>query len=263
MPEETTRSTLLIVPEAGVAEAVVGVSRDWGVPADRLAADVLGPAGGPGDTSGLVRVRIRYAAAASAPPAPAAPARTRGFAPPAEEADRADENLDDEAGDEPDALLEPVEGQLARARQVLREVLDLMHLDADVHAAWGEVVDDSRPMLLDIRGDDLGMLIGRRGETLAAMQYLVRLILSKELDAPVDVIIDVQGHKQRREDQLRRMARRLAEQAVQRDRTLSLEPMPASERRIIHLELRNHPQVRTESVGEGTHRKVTIIPTNR
>lgn len=251
MAEEKTRSTLLIVPETGIAEAVASVSRDWGVPAERVAAEVLGPAGGPGDTSGLVRVRISLAWA-GAPAAPAAPPAPAFLAPSA---------ADEDAG--PTDAPEPPAGDLERAGQVLRDILALMQLDAEVHAAWGAVVEDSRPMLLDVRGDDLGMLIGRRGETLAALQYLVRLILSKELNGPIDVVIDVQGHKQRREDQLRRMARRLAEQAVQRGRTLALEPMPANERRIVHLELRNHPEVRTESVGEGTHRKVTIIPTGR
>ena len=115
-------------------------------------------------------------------------------------------------------------------------------------------------MLLDVRGNDLDPLIGRQGETVAALQYIVRLILSKEFGHSVDVVVDVQGHKQRREEQLRRMARRMAEQAAERQRVMTLEPMPANERRLIHLELRDHPDVITESVGEGTHRKVTIIP---
>jgi spoIIIJ-associated protein len=76
----------------------------------------------------------------------------------------------------------------------------------------------------------------------------------------VSLAVDVEGYRQRREQQLRRMAQRLAEQAVERGRTMTLEPMPANERRIIHLELRDHLAVRTESVGEGDRRKVTIIP---
>lgn len=75
-------------------------------------------------------------------------------------------------------------------------------------------------------------------------------------------MVDVEGYRARRERQLRRLARRMAQQAVERGRTMVLEPMPAHERRIIHLELRDHEQVRTESVGEGERRKVTIIPTN-
>jgi spoIIIJ-associated protein len=137
-----------------------------------------------------------------------------------------------------------------------------MDVRAEVHAEWGELDLDMRPILLDVRGDDLGMLIGRKGETLAALQYMVRLILSKQFEEGVDVIVDVEGHKRRREEQLRRMARRVAEQAAQRRRTMTLEPMPPAERRIVHLELRDHPEVRTESVGEGAQRKVTIIPKN-
>jgi spoIIIJ-associated protein len=117
--------------------------------------------------------------------------------------------------------------------------------------------------VLDVQGDDLDPLIGRRGETLAALQYIARLILSKQFGRNVDLVVDVQGHKQRREDQLRRMARRMAEQAAERQRVMSLEPMPANERRIIHLELREHPDVTTESVGDGDRRKVTIIPKNK
>jgi spoIIIJ-associated protein len=85
------------------------------------------------------------------------------------------------------------------------------------------------------------------------------LIVSKELDRQVAVVIDVEGYRARRERQLRRLAQRMAEQAIELGRTMVLEPMPASERRIIHLELRDHPRVTTESTGEGAQRKVTII----
>jgi spoIIIJ-associated protein len=104
------------------------------------------------------------------------------------------------------------------------------------------------------------MLIGRKGETVSALQYIARLIIAKQVGHGVDLVVDVQGHKKRREEQLRRMAQRMAEQAVERGRTMTLEPMPANERRIIHLELRDHPRVTTESVGDGTQRKVTIVP---
>jgi spoIIIJ-associated protein len=106
-------------------------------------------------------------------------------------------------------------------------------------------------------------LIGRRGETLSALQYITRLIVGKELHKPIAVVIDVEGYRARREQQLRRLARRMAQQTIERGRTMSLEPMPANERRIIHIELREHSQVYTESVGEGEKRKVTIIPRDR
>jgi len=151
---------------------------------------------------------------------------------------------------------------LAQARGTLMELLSRMNVRAEVAAAWGELdtLTGERAIVLDVQGDDLGMLIGRKGETLAALQYLTRLILSKQSGEGVDVVVDVQGHKRRREEQIRRMARRMADQAAQRQRTMTLEPMPANERRLVHIELRDHPAVRTESVGEGHSRKVTIIP---
>ncbi len=156
----------------------------------------------------------------------------------------------------------PLDPGLEPARGTLLELLARMNVRAEVAAAWGETdtVTGERAIVLDVRGDDLGLLIGRKGETLAALQYITRLILSKQSGEGVDVVVDVQGHKRRREDQLRRMARRMADQAAQRQRVMTLEPMPANERRIVHIELRDHPAVRTESVGEGHSRKVTIIP---
>lgn len=154
------------------------------------------------------------------------------------------------------------DSDVAASRQVLQELLDKMRIRAHVSALWGEAAgeDEERPLLLDVHGDDLGMLIGRKGETLAALQYIVRLIVNKQLNTMLNIVVDVEGYKQRREQQLIRLANRLAEQAVQRGQTMTLEPMPANERRIIHITLRDHPQVTTESVGEGSSRKVTIIP---
>lgn len=165
------------------------------------------------------------------------------------------------AGDEP-THMEAQDAALNVARQTLEEFLGKMNITAEVSASWGDAEPDeeSRPMILDVRGQDLGLLIGRRGDTLSALQYLTRLMVSKQLGEGLNVIVDVEGHKRRREEQLRRLARRVAEQAIQRGRVMPLEPMPADERRIIHLELRHHPDVYTESVGEGSRRKVTIVP---
>ncbi|MBF8283093.1 MAG: hypothetical protein HW378_2008 [Anaerolineales bacterium] len=157
---------------------------------------------------------------------------------------------------------ESEDNTLQVARQSLEELLAKMKIKAEVRASWGAPQEpgEAPQLLLDVQGNDLGMLIGRKGETLAALQYIVRLIISKQLNQAVSLAVDVEGYRQRREQQLRRMAQRVAEQAVQRGRTMTLEPMPANERRIIHLELRDHLAVRTESVGEGDRRKVTIIP---
>lgn len=157
--------------------------------------------------------------------------------------------------------LEPSETELATARATLEELLAKMKIMASVTAAWTEPDEDgARSVFLDVRGDDLSVLIGRRGETLNALQYLTRQLVSKKLNKGLSVVIDVENYRQRRHEQLRRMARRTAEQVVERQRPIALEPMPPDERRLIHLELRDHPGVRTESVGEGSKRKVTIFP---
>ena len=116
------------------------------------------------------------------------------------------------------------------------------------------------PIVLNIEGEDLGVLIGRRGETLAAIQYLTRLMVNHRLRRWTNRVVDVEGYKARREDQLRNLAERMAERVVSSGRAVALEAMPARERRIVHITLRNHPQVTTQSVGEGEQRKVTIIP---
>ncbi len=162
----------------------------------------------------------------------------------------------------PEEPIPAADPALAMAQQTLEDLLARMKINARVMTQWGppDEVDADRTLLADIRGDDLSILLGRRGETLAALQYLARLLLAKQGSHGVNLVVDVEGFRQRRHEQLRRMARRTAEQVVQRGRAIALEPMPPDERRIVHLELRDHPQVRTESVGEGNRRKVTIYP---
>lgn len=148
------------------------------------------------------------------------------------------------------------------ARETVSELLHKMHVRADVTARFGEVEEPRGrlPVHVDISGKDLSILIGRQAERLNALQYIAALIISKEVGHMVSLVVDVQGYRQRREQQLRQIARRMAEQAVRTGRRQILEPMPANERRIIHMELRDHPQVTTESIGEEPRRKVTIIP---
>lgn len=146
--------------------------------------------------------------------------------------------------------------------ETVEELLQRMGIQARVEAHWGDVDPPGRirPLMVNVSGDDLSILIGRRGETLSALQYITRLIVGKELKQPVAVVIDVEGYRARRERQLRMLARRMAEQAIETGRTMTLEPMPGNERRIIHIELRENPNVDTESIGEGDRRKVTVIP---
>lgn len=147
------------------------------------------------------------------------------------------------------------------AEETVSKLLYHMKMQAQVSAHYEESDrEDRRTIHVDVRGDDLSILIGRRSETLNAFQYVASLMVGKEVQQWVQLVIDVEGYRSRRESQLRRMARRMAEQAVKTGRRQVLEPMSSNERRIIHLELREHPAVTTESTGEDPHRKVTIIP---
>lgn len=113
--------------------------------------------------------------------------------------------------------------------------------------------------IIDLAGEDSGLLIGRRGQTLQALQFLVNLIVRKQFDG-VRVVLDVENYRQRREASLREMATNIAERVAQTNRSITLEPMPPADRRIIHTTLTDHPSVATESTGEGDGRKVTIRP---
>lgn len=147
------------------------------------------------------------------------------------------------------------------SRRTVAELLEKMKVSAHIEVRYGDMDDEGqRPILVDVQGDDLGVLIGRRAEILNAMQYIVNLIVSKQAERWVQVVVDVQGYRARHERQLRQMAQRMADQAMKAGRRQTLEPMPASDRRIIHLELRDHPGVTTQSVGEEPARKVTVVP---
>jgi len=115
------------------------------------------------------------------------------------------------------------------------------------------------PVTLNIEGDDLGILIGRRGQTLASLQYIVRLIVAGRLKAWLPLAVDVAGYKKQHFENLRKLALNLADEVKMRRRVITLEPMFADERRIIHLTLANHPDVTTHSIGEGESRKVVIL----
>jgi spoIIIJ-associated protein len=144
------------------------------------------------------------------------------------------------------------------AEGVLQDILSLMKVPANVvldKSGTGEAGN----IPLDIKGEDLGILIGRRGETLSALQYLVNLIVSRRLKSRVGVVVDVEGYRQRRYESLRSLARRLAEQVKSTGRSVTLEPMPPNERRIIHLELKDDPDVATQSIGQGEERKIAIL----
>lgn len=148
------------------------------------------------------------------------------------------------------------------AKGTLEELLAKMGIRAQVVIRQKVDVEEGElaPVALDIVGDDLGILIGRRGETLAALQYITRLIVSRKMCRWYPLVVDVEQYKVRRERSLRRLAQQMAERVSFSRQPVALEAMPAYERRIVHLALRDHPAVTTKSVGEGDQRKVTIIP---
>lgn len=173
------------------------------------------------------------------------------------EQDRGADEVQFEAGEQTDgdAELEDL------AYDLLSQMLQRLDIEAEVELSWlDDDEDGDSPLNLNVVGEDLGILIGRNGETLASIQYLIRLMVNQELHRWKNIIIDVDGYKQRRAEQLNQLAHRLAEQVVSSGRPASLEPMPASERRLVHIALRNHEHVYTASIGEDSRRKVQILP---
>jgi spoIIIJ-associated protein len=155
------------------------------------------------------------------------------------------------------------EGDVSLAKEALEEMLHLMGIEGHVDVEQNVTLPgtDPVPFVLDIQGDeDLGVLIGRRGETLAALQYLTRLIVGQKTGRWVELVVDVQHYRARRGQALQNLALRMAEQVEETGRGVTLEAMPPAERRIVHLALRDHPHVMTHSIGEGENRKVMILP---
>ena len=220
-----------------VDEAVAAGLAELGLPEDAVEVEVLdsGSRGLFGVGSRQARVRLTVKAV------PSGPGGGPAVSPASQPADEDD--------------------LLRLARQTVTDMLDKMKVAAFIDARYGTPDEEGqRPILIDVHGDDLGVLIGRRAEILNAMQYIVNLIVSKQVEHWVQVVLDVEGYRARRERQLRQMAQRMADQALKSGRRQVLEPMTAAERRIVHLELREHPDVTTQSVGEEPSRKVTILP---
>ena len=142
--------------------------------------------------------------------------------------------------------------------EVIQSLLSLM--DAEVVLTLKQMHnDDLDGPIFEIEGDDAGLLIGRKGETLKTLQFLVRFIVSQRLDDRVNLMIDVEGYQERRHQSLANMARRVAQRVTDTGKPITLEPMPPNERRIVHLTLSDHPRVTTESTGMGSSRQVVIL----
>ena len=145
----------------------------------------------------------------------------------------------------------------------LSQLLAFMEIDGEVSVRSPETPGDGlgrASAVLDVNGDDLGLLIGRRGTTLAALQYMINLMVSRKMSSRVLISLDIEQYRRRREDSLTGLAQRMADRVRKSGRSLTLEPMPAGERRIVHLVLAEDSAVTTGSVGEGDGRKVVIYP---
>jgi len=171
-----------------------------------------------------------------------------------------DEEEYDQSSDTEPATVVSEEELTTMAVELLSQLVQQMGFEAQVVPSWHDADDNGeRFLLLNIHGQDVSPLIGRRGETLASVQYLVRLMINQRIKRWKNIIVDVEQYKERRVNQLTQLAKRMADQVAQSGRAVSLEPMPANERRIVHLALRDHPSVYTQSSGEGDRRKVHIV----
>jgi len=276
------RTTLEIIAPT-VEEALAQGLAQLGLPAQDVSVEVLdsGTKGlfGLGGRQVRVRLTVNPPGGPPAPPPPAAPPTAAvaqhpggaspkaARAPKPERKPRAEPTPPAAAASETmhvkkaasdidghDALLDTTEA-------VISKILHHLGLQAQVSAHYDDQDSEERRTIhVDIRGEDLSALIGRQAETLNAFQYVASLIVGKEVQQWVQLIVDVEGYRSRRERQLQQLAQRMAEQVIKSGRRASLEPMPASERRVVHLALRGHPAVMTESSGEEPHRKVVILP---
>ena len=159
-----------------------------------------------------------------------------------------------------------VDEHTARGRELLIRLLEEMEIPARVSLRRGTTPragESAAPLILEVAGDDLGLLIGWRGETLRALQTTLNLMMGDEQGDGVErrLIVDVERYRARREDQVRELARRLADRVKASGERYTLDPMHAYERRVVHLALQDDPAVRTESSGHEPARRVVIHPT--
>ncbi|MHB8376807.1 MAG: RNA-binding cell elongation regulator Jag/EloR [Dehalococcoidia bacterium] len=233
-----------------VEEAVARALAELGAAPEQVSVEVLSEG-----RSGILGVggeqaRVRVQLLEGAPPGNAAHSATApdGAGVPTTDDDAEGEYIEDEA---------------EVAAQTLDTMLAIMGVTADVSIRDAETPGDGLGLVkavLDIEGEDLGLLIGRRGETLASLQYLLNLMMMRRFGERLLFTVDVEGYRRRRERQLHTLAQRMADQVKRTKRPVTLEAMPPNERRIIHLALAEDRYVTTESTGEGDDRKVSISP---
>jgi len=255
-----------------VDEAIAAAERELGVPRDRLDITVIteGSRGFLGMRAENARILAMVVGAPAAPP-PAAPVLRPvhegadvaggpvGIAAEEEGEFVAEEEYAEEEGEE-----EPTEpGVRAEQRQetarIAQEILETLLRQMDIRARVA-IRTIGNPIVLDVETDNGGLLIGRRGDTLSALQYIVNVLVGKRTRRWTKVVVDVEHWRARREETLRALALRQAERVRQQRRPIALDPMPANERRIIHLALQGHHDVDTHSEGEEPNRRLIITP---
>lgn len=253
------RTTLEIIAPT-VEEAIAQGLAQLGLTADAVSIEVLDT--GNKGLFGLGKPQVRVRLTVNGPEDEVKEVRTE----PAVPAREAKPVVTPPTQDKP-APVQPAESRLEadpvldRTEAVVSRLLHMLKLKAQVSAHYAAVEREGRRNIhVDVRGDDLSILIGRRSETLSAFQYVASLIVGKETGQFVQLTVDVEGYRSRREKQLIQMAKRMAEQVAKNGKRQTLEPMPSEERRIIHIALRDHPDVTTESTGEDPYRKVMILP---
>ncbi len=251
---EVSAKTVDEAIDKGLAQ--LGLARDQ-VRVETLAAGKPGLFGIGGEDA---RVRL-------IPLAGGARAKTREEAVGLESAAEAAYAIEAEGGERAPAPLKGLDApEVARAAQHLRDLVRLLEIDADVRVRAPETPGDGKgraSAVFDITGDDLALLIGRRGATLAAIQYLVNVVANRQGEGKILISLDVEGYRRRREESLTSLALRMADKVRQSGRSMTLEPMPPNERRIVHMILAEDSDVSTASNGEGERRKVIISPKRR
>ncbi len=159
-------------------------------------------------------------------------------------------------GSKPAVIKARIKGTVAdKAKDFLKEVFDAMKMIVEVDVKYDE---DSRNLSIDLSGDEMGILIGKRGQTLDSLQYLVSLVVNKESDEYIRVKVDTEDYRNRRRETLENLARNIAYKVKRTKRPVSLEPMNPYERRVIHSALQNDKFVTTHSEGEEPFRRVVV-----
>lgn len=239
-----------------VEEAEELALKELGVDRNEVEVEILsrGKAGFLGIGAEVARVRVTLLGASGSTPAATAPASA------------ATPSMSDSADEDAGAVVPTSAGTTGEggaaadlALVALNNILSLSGVNVVCNVRTLDDPEVGGP-IIDLSGDDSGLLIGRRGQTLQSLQFMVNMIVRKEMGEGTRVVLDVERYRQRRESSLRDMALKVAERVAQTGRSITLEPMSAADRRIIHVSLADREDVSTESVGFGDDRKVSIFP---